>query len=301
MEKYFGSILDSYYNLRVAKNIGEAGTWVRFAETKWFASEHAIYDLHDRLLRHVIVLHLCSFSKRKNQLSGLRSIKNIMFLHKERSCFWVSCSKIALYYIKCKNGNFQILEQKQDCVFSSASIITWNALAKLLLVKYFSEAQVSNLRREIRGIKQAKRKALHTYWEWFKELLVRSLQHKINDYHLYQCFYEGMTPMEWRLTNASSGGSLGYMTLTKIRELIEKLAIESKNFGNEEEWYPDHPWGIIKVNYPHLDAQNFELKKVSLLLKKEKGIVVLRKQCEICLKIEHPIDMCPYYKRMLLQ
>lgn len=43
--------------------------------------------------------------------------------------------------------------------------------------------------------------------------------------------------MERRLRNASSGGSLGAMTPTEIQKLIEKFVIESKRFGNEDEWY----------------------------------------------------------------
>nr|KAJ0204327.1 hypothetical protein LSAT_V11C500294860 [Lactuca sativa] len=108
---------------------------------------------------------------------------------------------------------------------------------------------------------------------------------------LYNCFCEGLTPMEIRLINASSGGSLGDMTPTEIRELIEKLAIESKHFGNEDEWYPDQPRGVKELNNVHLEAQISELTKVVLLLTKENAAA--KKQCGICLKTDHPTDMCP--------
>ena len=121
----------------------------------------------------------------------------------------------------------------------SGSITSWNELAKLFLEKYFPEEKVSNLHRDILGINQGKREALHTYWERFKKLLVWCPQHGISDYQLYQCFCEGLIPMDRRLINASSWGSLSDMTPTEIIELIEMLAIKSKHSGNEDEWYPD--------------------------------------------------------------
>lgn len=72
--------------------------------------------------------------------------------------------------------------------------------------------------------------------------------------------------MERHLINASSGRSLGNMTPTKIQELIEKLAIESKHSGNEEEWYPDQLRGVKEVSSHHLEAQISEMTKYFLLL-----------------------------------
>ena len=67
--------------------------------------------------------------------------------------------------------------------------------------------------------------------------------------------------------------------------------IESKHSGNEDEWYPDQPRRVKEVSNVHLEAQIFELTKVVMLLTKEKAAA--KKQCGICLKTDHPIDMCP--------
>lgn len=67
------------------------------------------------------------------------------------------------------------------------------------------------------------------------------------------------------------------MTPTKIWELIEKLAIESKHSKNEEEWYLDQSRGVKEVDSHHLEAQIFGLTKVVLLLTKEKEIVSAKK------------------------
>nr|KAJ0227398.1 hypothetical protein LSAT_V11C100046190 [Lactuca sativa] len=195
--------------------------------------------------------------------------------------------------IKLRAFPFSLQDSAREWLYElpSGSITTWTELAKLFLEKYFLETRVSSLRREILGIKQGKREALHTYWERFKKLLVHCPQHGISDYQLYNCLCEGLTPMERRLINASSGGSLGDMTPTEIRELIEKLAIESKHSGNEDEWYPDQARGVKEVSNVHLEAQISELTKAVLLLTKEKAVA--KKPCGICLKTDHPADMCP--------
>nr|KAJ0228222.1 hypothetical protein LSAT_V11C100031780 [Lactuca sativa] len=76
----------------------------------------------------------------------------------------------------------------------------------------------------------------------------------INDSQLYNFFCEDPTPMDWHLINSSSGGSLGDMTPTEIKELIEKLAIDC------------------------------------LILTKEKAVV--KKPCGMLWKTEHLADVC---------
>ena len=74
--------------------------------------------------------------------------------------------------------------------------------------------------------------------------------------------------MERRLINASTSGSLSDMTSTEIRDLIEKVVIESKHSEIEEEWYPDHPRGVKEISNAHLEFQISELTKVILQLTK---------------------------------
>lgn len=53
-------------------------------------------------------------------------------------------------------------------------------------------------------------------------------------YHYY-CLFEGLTPIDKPMINASSRGSLGDVMPTEIQALIKKLAFESKHSTNEEE------------------------------------------------------------------
>ncbi|XP_023748966.1 uncharacterized protein LOC111897240 [Lactuca sativa] len=155
--------------------------------------------------------------------------------------------------IKLRAFPFSLQDSAREWLYDlpSGSITTWTELAKLFLEKYFPKTRVSILRSEILGL----------------------------------------TPMERRLINASSGGSLGDMTPTEIRELIEKLAIESKHSGNKDRWYPDQPRGVKEISNGHLEAQLSELTKVVLLLTKEKAAAT--KQCWICMNTDHPTNMCP--------
>ena len=79
--------------------------------------------------------------------------------------------------------------------------------------------------------------------------------------------------MERHLINASSDGSLGDMIPTESRELVKKLEIKSKHFGNEDEWYPDQPRGVKEIRNAHLESQICEMTKAILLLTKEKAYV----------------------------
>ena len=96
--------------------------------------------------------------------------------------------------------------------------------------------KASALRREIIGIKQHKREAFHPYLERFKKLCARYPKHGITEYQLLQYFIEGMTPMERRLLNALSGGSLPDKTPTEICNLIKNMDEDSKHSIHDEEW-----------------------------------------------------------------
>nr|KAJ0204073.1 hypothetical protein LSAT_V11C500279600 [Lactuca sativa] len=153
--------------------------------------------------------------------------------------------------------------------------------------------KASSLRREIIGIKQHKREAFHTYWERFKKLCARCTKHGITEYQLLQYFIEGMNPMERRLLNASSGGSLPDKTPTEIHNLIKNMAEDSKHSSHDEEWYMDAPRGVKEVQTPQIEAQLSELIKVVMMLAKDKGVQPTPRPCGICTQVGHPTDMCP--------
>ncbi|XP_023766047.2 uncharacterized protein LOC111914567 [Lactuca sativa] len=197
--------------------------------------------------------------------------------------------------IKLRAFPFTVQDAAKDWIYDlpPGTVTTWVDLARLFLDKYFLEMKASALQREIIGIKRHKREAFHTYWERFKKLYARCPKHGITEYQLFQYFNEGMNPMERRLLNASSGGSLPDNTPTEIRNLIKNIAEDSKHSSRDEEWYTDAPQGVKEVQTPQIEAQLYELTKVVMMLAKDKCVQPTPRPCGICTQVGHPTDMCP--------
>ncbi|KAK1427528.1 hypothetical protein QVD17_16215 [Tagetes erecta] len=220
--------------------------------------------------------------------------------HKFLKEFHVVCSGMKPHnvtedQIKLRAFPFALQDSAKEWLYylPPGSVTTWNELARLFLDKYFPEVKASILRREIIGIKQAKREPLHAYWERFKKLCSRCPQHGISEHQLLQYFCEGLAPMERRLLNASSGGALLDKTPTQIKALITSIAEDTKHSSHEEEWYTDVPRAVKELNTPHIETQLAELTKAVMMLTKNKGAEAPSHACGICLQTGHPTDMCP--------
>ncbi|XP_022024088.1 uncharacterized protein LOC110924382 [Helianthus annuus] len=220
--------------------------------------------------------------------------------HKFQKEFHVVCSGMKSHnviedQIKLRAFPFALQDSAKEWLYylPPGSVTTWNALAKLFLDKYFLEVKASILRKEIIGIKQLKREALHTYWDRFKKLCARCPQQGITDHQLLQYFCEGLAPMERRLINASSGGALLDKTPTQIRALITSIAEDTKHSAHDEEWYTDVPREVKEVSTPHIETQLAELTKAIMQLTKDKSAELQARACGICLQFGNPTDMCP--------
>ncbi|KAL7586284.1 hypothetical protein Lser_V15G37354 [Lactuca serriola] len=221
-------------------------------------------------------------------------------LHKFLTEFHVVCvgmkpHNVTEYQIKLRAFPFAVQDATKDWLYdlSPRTVTTWVDLVRLFLDKYFPKMKALAMRREIIGIKQHKREAFHTYWERFKKLCACCPKHGITEYQLLQYFIEGMNPMERRLLNASSGGSLPDKTPTEIHNLIKNKAEDSKHSSHDEEWYTDTPRGVKEVQTPQIEAQLSELTKVVMMLAKDKGVHPTPRPCGICTQVGHPTDMCP--------
>ncbi|KAL7616654.1 hypothetical protein Lser_V15G00217 [Lactuca serriola] len=198
--------------------------------------------------------------------------------------------------IKLRSFPFALQDSAKEWLYDlpPGSVTTWNELARMFLDKYFPKMRASALRREIIGIKQQKREALHTYWERFKKLCSRCPKHGIIEYQLLQYFCEGMSSWDRRLLNASSGGSIANKTPTDFRILIKNMAEESKHTVQEVEWYSNAPRGVKEIYSPKIESQLSKLTKVVMMLAKDKGVQPPTvRPCGICTQVGHPIDMCP--------
>ena len=172
--------------------------------------------------------------------------------------------------IKLRAFPFALLDSARDWLYDlmPASVETWSDLATKFLNKYFPEQKASILRREIIGIQQLKQEPLHAYYERFKNLCSRCPKHGISAYQLSQYFCEGLKPMDRRLLNASSGGSLQDKRPAEIWTLVENIAEDSKHSSHGEEWYEDTPRSAKSVGTSSMETQISELTKAVLLLTK---------------------------------
>ncbi|KAK8623982.1 hypothetical protein V6N13_065341 [Hibiscus sabdariffa] len=92
---------------------------------------------------------------------------------------------------------------------------------------FFPAAKASELRRSILGIRQKDNESLYDYWERFKKLCASCPQHGLTEQTLLQYFYEGLLPLEMKMIDAASGGTLVNMTPTAARNLISTMAANS--------------------------------------------------------------------------
>ena len=198
--------------------------------------------------------------------------------------------------IKLRAFPFALLDSARDWLYDlmPASVETWSDLATKFLNKYFPEQKASILRREIIGIQQLKQEPLHAYYERFKNLCSRCPKHGISAYQLSQYFCEGLKPMDRRLLNASSGGSLQDKRPAEIWTLVENIAEDSKHSSHGEEWYEDTPRSAKSVGTSSMETQISELTKAVLLLTKGKHERESPlKNCGLCHKPGHFNDQCP--------
>ncbi|KAI3721759.1 hypothetical protein L2E82_32777 [Cichorium intybus] len=220
--------------------------------------------------------------------------------HKFLKEFHVVCSGMKPHnvtedQIKLRAFPFALYDAAKEWLYylPPGTVTTWNDIAQAFLDKYFPEPKASSIRREILTLHQGRRESLHTYWERFKKLCSRCPQHGLSEHQLLQYFCEGLSHLDRRIINASSGGALLDKTPSQIRALIATLAKDSKHSIGEDEWYPDPPRGEKQVSTPLIETQLNELTKAVILLTKERGIEPKARACGICLQHGHPTDMCP--------
>ncbi|KAL0344357.1 UNVERIFIED_CONTAM: hypothetical protein Sangu_1323100 [Sesamum angustifolium] len=141
---------------------------------------------------------------------------------------------------------------------------------------------------EINGIRQFAGEILFEYWGRFNELVTSCPHHQIPDHLLIQYFYEGLSSMDKKLIDATSGGALFNKTPTEARNLISIMASNTQQFGTR---YDDPP---RKSNEISIAAFDDRLNELTSLVKK---IAVERTQhvkaCGICTLTGNATAMCP--------
>ncbi|XP_040968596.1 uncharacterized protein [Gossypium hirsutum] len=155
------------------------------------------------------------------------------------------------------------------------------------LTMFFPASRAAELRRDIVEIRQLESESLYDYWERYKKLCASCPQHGLTEQSLLQYFYEGLLPMEMKMIDAASGGTLVNMTPQGERELISTMATNSQQYRPNSELIR---W-VNGVNVSTLEDKLDKLTNVvQTLLTEKKSLTPL---CGICTTFEHPTDLCP--------
>ena len=78
------------------------------------------------------------------------------------------------------------------------------------------------MRKEITSLQQGEYESFPDYYDRYKSLLVRCPHHGMSPDSLLMCFYEGLTPMERTMLDASAGGSFMNKTVTEGEALLRE-------------------------------------------------------------------------------
>nr|XP_027099211.1 uncharacterized protein LOC113718508 [Coffea arabica] len=192
--------------------------------------------------------------------------------------------------IKMRAFPFSLKDSAKDWLYylSPGSITTWDQLKKKFLDKYFPASRAASLRKEICGIKQHPGESLYEYWERFNFLLHKCPQHQISEQLLIQYFYEGLLFGDRSIIDAASGEALVNKTPQEARELIERMAENSQQFGTRE----DCP--IRKVNEVETPSMQQQLTELTAFVRQQAVRNASQARvCGICTGIGHSADMCP--------
>ncbi|KAJ9128830.1 hypothetical protein P3X46_034434, partial [Hevea brasiliensis] len=88
------------------------------------------------------------------------------------------------------------------------SITTWDELSQAFLAQYFPPSKTTKLRNELTSFRLRDDESLYEAWERYKDLQRRCPHHGIPKWMLVQHFYNGVSPANRSIIDASSGGDL---------------------------------------------------------------------------------------------
>nr|XP_027094989.1 uncharacterized protein LOC113715038 [Coffea arabica] len=242
-------------------------------------SENTSFELKSGLIAHLPSFH---------GLPGEEPYKHLQEF--DVVCNSMKPSGITEEQIKMRAFPFSLKDSAKDWLYylSPGSITTWDQLKKKFLDKYFPASRAASLRKEICGIKQHPGESLYEYWERFNFLLHKCPQHQISEQLLIQYFYEGLLFRDRSIIDAASGGALVNKTPQEARELIERMAENSQQFGTREDCL------IRRVNEVETPSMQQQLTELTAFVRQQAVRNASQARvCGICTGIGHSADMCP--------
>ncbi|XP_014489689.1 uncharacterized protein LOC106752509 [Vigna radiata var. radiata] len=126
--------------------------------------------------------------------------------------------------------------------------------------------------------------------------------HQIPETLLLQYFYEGLNSLDRSMIDAASGGALGVTTPTEARQLIEKMASNSQQFGTRSDTIVVKGVHDIVTQSSSSYDRKLESKIDSLVSlvsqmasnqRPASPSTSVARHCGLCLSSEHYTDDCP--------
>ncbi|XP_074299220.1 uncharacterized protein LOC141630277 [Silene latifolia] len=132
---------------------------------------------------------------------------------------------------------FSLLDAAKDWLFhlTPGSIRTLKEMKAAFLEKFYSDSRHNRAKKDITTIEQDPNgETMYEYWERFKKLVAQCPYHGLSDDDLLVNFYEGLGQDDQRMVNSATGGGLENFSIVDGKEIIEKLASTTRNYGRSQ-------------------------------------------------------------------
>ncbi|KAI5328143.1 hypothetical protein L3X38_027539 [Prunus dulcis] len=167
------------------------------------------------------------------------------------------------------------------------SLITWGAIQKKFLEKYFSTQKTDMLRDKIFLFAQQDDESFCEAWERFNGLLNQCPHHGIPLKLQMRMFHKGLTPSSHNIFTNFAGGSYKTKTPEETYELFEQIAMETQHTDTRGKRIAGGSNDSSSVQISKL-----EQKLDALLALNSRN--PLKEVCSICETHDHPTISCPF-------
>ncbi|KAI5313301.1 hypothetical protein L3X38_042475 [Prunus dulcis] len=167
------------------------------------------------------------------------------------------------------------------------SLMTWGAIQKKFLEKYFSTQKTDMLRDKIFLFAQQDDESFCEAWERFNGLLNQCPHHGIPLKLQMRMFHKGLTPSSHNIFTNFAGGSYKTKTPEETYELFEQIAMETQHTDTRGKRIAGGSNDSSSVQISKL-----EQKLDALLALNSRN--PLKEVCSICETHDHPTISCPF-------
>ncbi|CAM8993900.1 unnamed protein product [Rhodiola kirilowii] len=142
--------------------------------------------------------------------------------------------RVNLNDFKLKAFYFSLVDSANDWFLSlpSGSIRTWDQMQKKFLDKYYPAGRAMQVRRQLQDIKQGPNETMYDYLEKFNRLERSCCTLGLPEKLIIEYLINGLTKRDKMFLDASAGGSIMNLPLSRVRQLINSVA-ENARFEEE--------------------------------------------------------------------